>query len=84
MNWDPANRRGAWVCAAVIAIAACALPAAAERSTVRVAPEAAVGGLTVAELAARQRALHTELMAALPSGVNQAAVRVGTAASCGP
>ena len=35
-----------------------------------------MGGLTVSELATRQQALHAELTASLPVGVNQAVVRV--------
>lgn len=53
-----------------------ALPAVAQRRTTRVGPEAAVGGLTIAEQAARSLRLHEELMPLVPPGAANAQLRI--------
>lgn len=62
------------------ALAVCAFAvtqtAQADRPVRRVAPEVAVGGLTVAQEAARQMTLHEELSARIPKGLEQAPIRV--------
>lgn len=73
---------GAWRSALILGSAlalvgaACILPAAAERPAKSVLPEKAVGGMTVAELAARQAKLHAELAPRVPAGVANAPVFV--------
>lgn len=59
-----------------LAALAISFPALAERPVKRVPPEVAIGGLTVAQEAARQRAVHTQLSAHVPPGLENAPVRV--------
>ncbi len=64
------------VSVAVFSVAVHASSAVAGRSTEHVAPEVSEDGLTVAEQADRQQALHAELTANMPAGVGQALLRV--------
>jgi Trypsin-like peptidase domain len=48
-----------------------------QRPAKRVGSEHAIGGLTIAEQAARQLRVHGELTARMPAGVNQAPLEVG-------
>jgi hypothetical protein len=52
------------------------LPALAQQRTIRVGSEAAMGGLTVAEQAARSLHLNEELMTIVPPGVANAQLRI--------
>ncbi len=52
------------------------LPALAQQRTIRVGSEKAVGGLTVAEQAARSLHLHEKLMTIIPPGVANAQLRI--------
>jgi len=52
------------------------LPAMAQQRTIRVGSEVAVGGLTVAEQAARSLDLHERLMTIIPPGVANAQLRI--------
>jgi len=59
-----------------LVMAADILPAMAQRRTIRVESEVAVGGLTVAEQASRSLHLHEELMTIIPPGVANAQLRI--------
>ena len=52
------------------------MPALAQQRTIRVGSEVAVGGLTVAEQAARSLHLHEKLMTIIPPGVANAQLRI--------
>jgi len=68
-----------WILLATVAILWTPLASAQvqKRPTKRTGPERAVDGLTVVELAERQRQLHEELAAQLPAGVAKSPVSVG-------
>ena len=59
-----------------IVMVATTLPALAQQRTVRVGSEVAVGGLTVAEQAARSWQLHEKLLNIIPPGVANAQLRI--------
>ena len=52
------------------------MPALAQQRAIRVGPEVAVGGLTVAEQAARSLHLHERLMSIMPPGAANAQLRI--------
>ncbi|MCZ6616768.1 MAG: hypothetical protein O7E57_01445 [Gammaproteobacteria bacterium] len=61
---------------AALAMAALILPVQAEKRTTRVGPEVKMGGLTVAEEAARQRELNVKVTALLPAGVDKTPLQI--------
>lgn len=69
----------AYVSLVVVAIfiAANVFPVQAQRRTTRVAPEVAVGGLTIAERAAGQQKRHSEISTLLPPGIANAPLTIG-------